>query len=584
MATNPTKLFADTAATVASLRIDIPSVAPDATIVEVLRAFTDNPELIAVPVVAGETPVGIVNRKQIVERFTKPYARELLGRKPIGSVMDHDPLIVDSRTDLDELRQTIMQRGMYYMYEGFVITHDGRYTGMGTGYDLMRAITERTQVRLQRLAHYDPITGLPNRLLFMDRLQQAIAQAQRNERLAAVMLLDLDRFKAVNDSFGHSMGDLLLMGVATRLVGCVRSDDTVARLGGDEFTVLLPEIRYIHDAATVAAKILNALAEPFALGGHETYVNASVGIALYPFHDDIETLLKCADTAMYRAKEHGGNQYEFYAAEMSDSTPRRLSMESALRRAVERHELTLHYQPQVDIVSGRIVGIEALLRWQHPELGLVPPCEFIALAIESGQILPIGEWVLHSACAQAKSWQDAGLPPLRVAVNVCVRQFHQLNFAERVGKTLEDTGLDSGWLELEMTESTLMQNTQTAMTMLGELKTMGVQLSVDDFGTGYSSLAYLKRFPIDALKIDGSFVCDIGTDPDDAAIVKAIIALAHNLDIRVVAEAVETEQQLAFLREHRCHEVQGFLLGRPVPAQQLTRQLMAAPQPLLRLA
>ena len=568
-------LLPQAAPTVASLRLDIPSVAPDTAIVEVLRVFTENPELIAVPVVAGDAPVGIVNRKQIVERFTKLYARELLGRKPISSVMDHDPLIVDIQTDLDELSQTIMKRGMYYMYEGFIVTDNGRYAGMGTGYDLMKTITDRTQARLYRLAHYDPVTGLPNRLLFMDRLQQAIAQAQRNERLVAVMLLDLDRFKAINDSFGHSMGDLLLKGVAARLAGCVREDDTVARIGGDEFTVLLPEIRHIQDAATVAGKILKALAGPFSLGNHEIFVGTSIGIAFYPFHDDIETLLKSADNAMYRAKEQGGNGYEFYSAEISGASARQLSLEGALRGAVERDELVLHYQPQIDLTRGEIVGVEALVRWQHPERGLLGPMEFIPLAEENGLIVPIGEWVLRTACAQARAWQEAGLRPIRVAVNLSVRQFYQKNLVETVARILEQTGLDSRYLELEITESCLMQNTRTTVALLAELNRLGMRISIDDFGTGYSSLSYLKRFPVDTLKIDRSFICDIGTDHDDDAIVKAIIALAQSLELRVVAEGVETPEQLHFLRTHGCNEIQGYLISRPLPADEAARQFAA---------
>jgi diguanylate cyclase (GGDEF)-like protein len=561
--------------TVAALLLKVPHVEPAVPVADVLQLFIDNPELVAIPIVADGLPRGIVNRKTTIERFTKPYARELLGRKPIASFMDGRPLVIDIHTDLDDLSHTIMRSGMHYMHDGFVITEGGRYAGMGTGYDLMKTITERTQANLYSLAHFDALTGLPNRLLFLDRLSQTMAQAHRNERLVAVMLLDLDRFKAINDTLGHTMGDLLLKSVAERLVGCVREDDTVARLGGDEFTIMLPEIHHIQGAATVAQKILDALAQPFFLDGHELFVGVSIGIVLYPFDEDLNVLLRNADIAMYEAKQHGGNAYQFYTAEMNTATLERLSLEGALRRALARGEFELHYQPQVDLARGEIVGVEALLRWRHPDLGLLGPMEFIPLAEENGLIVPIGEWVLRTACAQVRAWQEAGLRPIRVAVNLSVRQFYQKDLVEIVARILEQTGVDSRYIEFEITESCLMQNTQAMVALLTELNRLGVRFSIDDFGTGYSSLAYLKRFPIDTLKIDRSFVCDIGTDPDDAAIVKAIIALAHSLEMRVVAEGVETPEQLHFLRTHGCDEIQGYLISRPLPADEVARQFAA---------
>ncbi len=571
-------------ATAETVLMRVPPVAPSARVAEVFDLFIKNPDLVALPIVADDIPVAMVNRRKLVESFARPYTRDLFGNKPISDFVSNLPLVVDINTDIDDISRIILETDMQYMYDGFVITANNRYVGIGTGHDLLRAVTARTQARLYRLAHYDALTGLPNRLLLLDRLSQAMSQAAHSERLVAVMLFDLDRFKTINDTLGHAVGDQLLCRLGERLTACVREGDTVARLGGDEFIVMLPNLRCVPDAAAVAQKILDALHLPFPVEGREVFVTPSIGIALYPFHEGVEALLQCADRAMYHAKEHGGNRYEFCTAEMNDRNPQRLSLESELRRAVKRGELELHYQPQVDVANGRIVGVEALLRWRHPEFGLVPPGEFIPLAVETGQILPIGEWVLRNACAQAKAWQEAELPPLRMAVNVCVRQFLQQGFTESVGRVLEDTGLDSRWLELELTESTLMQNTQATVAVLNDLNAMGVRLSVDDFGTGYSSLAYLKRFPIDTLKIDGSFVCDITTDPNDAAIVKAIIAMAHSLDMRVVAEAVETEQQLAFLREHRCHEVQGYLVGRPLPAAELEARLFAAAAPQLRRA
>jgi len=469
---------------------------------------------------------------------------------------------------------------MHYMYDGFIILRDGRYAGMGTGHDLMRGITARKQESLYRLAHYDALTGLPNRLLFFDRLQQALSQAARHGTLLGVMLLDLDRFKAINDSFGHTAGDALLQAVGRRIGECIRDGDTVARLGGDEFTLLLQDIRQTQHAALVAQKIIEALQQPFLLNGYEVTVNTSIGIALYPLCRDAETLLKHADTAMYKAKEEGGNGYRFYTDAMSSADTRRLSLEAQLRKAIERDELVLHYQPQVDLVSGRLLGAEALLRWQHPEHGLIPPGEFIPLAEETGLIVPIGEWVLRAACAQNRAWQNAGLAPLRVAVNVSGRQFRHLDLLETIYKTLEDTGLDSRYLEIELTEGVLMQDTVVALQTLHALSAMGVLISIDDFGTGYSSLSYLKRFPIDMLKIDRSFVQDIATDPDDTAIVQAIIAMSHGLGIKTIAEGVETREQLDFLRRHQCDAMQGYCLSRPLPAEAFAHFLREMPQAL----
>jgi len=560
---------------------EVVPISPESRVMEALDLFTASPELIAIPVVHAGVPVGLVNRKQLIERFARPYTRELFGRKPVSAFMDTKPLIVDAHTDLDDLSRTIIESDMHYMYDGFIILRDGHYAGMGTGHDLMRGITARKQETLYRLAHHDVLTGLPNRLLFFDRLQQALSQAGRHDTLLGVMLLDLDRFKAINDSFGHTAGDALLQAVGRRIGECIRDGDTVARLGGDEFTILLQDIRQAQHAALVAQKIIEALQLPFLLNGYEVVVNTSIGIALYPHCRDAETLLIHADTAMYKAKEEGGNGYRFYTDEMSSADMRRLSLETQLRKAIERNELVLHYQPQAEIVSGRLLGAEALLRWQHPEHGLIPPDEFIPLAEETGLIVPIGEWVLHTACAQNRAWQDAGLAPLRVAVNVSGRQFRRLDMLETIFRTLEDTGLDSRYLEIELTEGVLMQDTVVVVQTLHALNAMGILISIDDFGTGYSSLSYLKRFPIDMLKIDRSFVQDIVTDPDDTAIVQAIIAMSHSLGIKAIAEGVETREQLDFLRRHGCDAVQGYCLSRPLPAEAFTHFLRLTPQALL---
>ncbi len=437
-------------------------------------------------------------------------------------------------------------------------------------------ITERrqTQERLNYLAFYDTLTGLPNRLLLLDRLRQAMLECEHRERLVAVMFLDLDRFKLVNDTLGHEAGDLLLKDVAGRLSGCVRPGDTVARLGGDEFTVILANIAHVDDVGRVAQKVINVFSTPFLLAGKEVFVSPSIGITLYPFDDtDPELLLKNADTAMYHAKDSGRNTFRFFTADLNRRAAQRLDLETALRHALDRDEFLLHYQPQVDLTSGRIIGLEALIRWQRPGTGLVPPLDFIPLAEETGLIVPIGEWALRTACAQNQAWQEAGLPPLRMSVNIAARQFQQQNLAEVVIRILEETGLGPHWLMLEITESTVMRDAGAAIETLREIGSLGVGLSVDDFGTGYSSLSYLKRFPLDCLKIDKSFIEDITTNPDDAAIATAIISMAGSLEIKVVAEGVESLAQLDFLRARGCDAMQGYYFSKPLPATALAAML-----------
>ncbi|HJX17508.1 MAG TPA: EAL domain-containing protein [Acidiferrobacterales bacterium] len=430
-------------------------------------------------------------------------------------------------------------------------------------------ITERQQAqeRLNYLAFYDTLTGLPNRLLLLDRIRQTTLESRRHERLVAILYLDLDRFKLVNDTLGHDAGDQLLKDVAGRLTGCVRPGDTVARLGGDEFTVVLANVAHVDDVGRVAQKVIDAFAQPFQLAGQELFMSPSIGITLYPFDDtDPGALLKNADAAMYHAKDSGRNTFRFFTADLNTRAARRLDLETALRYALEREEFVLHYQPQVDLTSGRIIGLEALVRWQRPGTGLVSPLDFIPLAEETGLIVPIGEWVLRTACAQNKAWQEAGLPALNMSVNVAARQFQQQDLAEIVARVLQDTGLDARWLTLEITESTVMRDAGAAITALQEIGSLGVGLSVDDFGTGYSSLSYLKRFPLNCLKIDKSFIDDITTDPDDAAITTAIISMAGSLEIMVVAEGVETLAQLNFLRARGCDAMQGYYFSKPLPA------------------
>ncbi len=437
----------------------------------------------------------------------------------------------------------------------------------------------RTEERIYHLAYYDVLTGLPNRLLLEDRLRLALIQAHRSGGGVAVLFLDLDRFKDVNDSLGHPVGDRLLQAVAQRLGECLREGDTAARWGGDEFVVLLQDLGGEQGAAAqrasvVAEKIQRALSEAVTFDGYEVLVTPSTGIALYPWDADNATdLIKYADTAMYQAKAQGRNNFQFYAAPMHKAVTARLFLENELRRALQRNELSLHYQPQVDISSGRITGAEALLRWRHPVRGDIPPAEFIPLAEETSQILAIGDWVLDTAWAQYCTWQAADLCLPRLSVNVSPRQFQQTDFIRRV-QTLVGKAEPNGWdLELEVTEGTLMQCSEEVRAALDALKARGVKLAVDDFGTGYASLGYLRRFPINELKIDQSFVRDITSDPDDAAIVRAIIAMAQGLDLRIVAEGVETQAQLACLQQLGCPEYQGYLFSRPLPAEAFARLL-----------
>ena len=438
-----------------------------------------------------------------------------------------------------------------------------------------RDITERRKAeeRLNYLANYDELTGLANRNLFGDRLRQAMFGADRRARIVGVVLLDLDNFKNINDTLGHEVGDQLIKEVAGRFRSCVRDGDTIARLGGDEFTFVLADMARVDDAAQVAGKILDCFTNPFLVAGNELFVTACAGMTLYPLDErKLENLLKNAEVAMYRAKEQGRNAFQFYTAEMTASAHKRLSLEGAIRRALERDEFLLHYQPQVNLQSGNIIGLEALIRWQDPEAGLIQPAHFIPLAEETGLIDPIGEWVLGAACRQYKSWRLNGTP-LRMAVNLSARQFRQKNLVQQIAKALSTSGLKPNHLTLEITETVLMQNAEATTATLNELSAMGIELSIDDFGTGYSGLSYLKRFPIDSLKIDRTFVRDVITDPDDAAIVSAIIAMAHRLGIKVIAEGVETEEQMAYLRTRQCDAIQGYYFSRPVPADEFAKLL-----------
>ncbi len=449
--------------------------------------------------------------------------------------------------------------------------------GHATGAVMVFRDVSATRVMAQQMTHsaeHDFLTGLPNRMLLNDRIGHAIALAGRYTSQAAVLFLDLDGFKHVNDSLGHPTGDKLLQSVGRRLAGCVREADTVSRQGGDEFVVLLAAVDRQEDAAVVAGRMLDVVAEAHSIDGHDLHITTSIGVSVFPDDGrDAETLIKNADTAMYQAKENGRQAFRFFKPAMNVRAVERQSIEESLRRALERQELVLAYQPKIDLRTGAIVGAEALLRWTHPTRGLISPAQFIPVAEDCGLILPIGNWVLRGACAQAQAWVDAGLPAATVAVNVSAMELRHDNFVAGLSDILRETGLDPRSLELELTESALMKNAESAASILQTVRERGIQVAVDDFGTGYSSLSYLRKFPIDALKIDQSFVRQIAAGGEDSSIVTAVISMARSLRLRVIAEGVETPEQVAFLEAHECDEAQGFFYSRPVPPEEFARLL-----------
>ncbi|MFD2273402.1 putative bifunctional diguanylate cyclase/phosphodiesterase [Undibacterium arcticum] len=532
---------------------------------------------------APDYPIEYVN--PAFERITGFAASEVIGRSlRMLEGRDSDPL------SLAEIRAAIEDQR-----EGKAVVMDHHKDGAALWCDLhlgpvrdpsgvvshfVAALHDITsmkhyEAKLQFQASRDTLTGLANRNMLNDCLNQAISYAARYGQSVAVVFVDLDRFKFVNDTLGHRAGDLLLKLIAERLLLAVRDTDTVARLGGDEFVLILPERSDANVVTASLQRIMDAVARPLTIEDHEFFLTCSLGVAIYPADgDDTDTLIKHADIAMYRAKETGRNNFQFYTPTMNEHALERLRIEGDLRNALERDEFMLVYQPQVNLRTGQIVGMEALLRWQHPQLGMVPPQRFIGLAEETGMILPIGAWVIRTACAQNQAWQRAGLGTLRMSVNLSARQFSQQDLVQSIAAVLQETGMAPHLLEIELTESLVMTDVDHAIGVLRELKALGVLLSIDDFGTGYSSLSYLKRFPIDVLKIDQSFVRDITLDADDAAIAMLIISLAHSLKLEVIAEGVETDEQLAFfLRQHDCDEIQGYLFSRAVPAQACEQML-----------
>lgn len=531
--------------------------------------------------------VTFLNR--VAHRMTGWSCAEALGR-PLPEVLQFSDATTHCLTPNPMARAVGENRTLHLPPNSVVVSRDGLTipvedsvapihdrAGAVTGAVIVFRDVSATQTMSRQMVHsaqHDFLTGLPNRALFNDRATQAIAHAERHGKKVAVLFLDLDGFKHINDSLGHSVGDKLLQSIATSLVGCVRGSDTVSRQGGDEFVVLLSELEHTKDTVVTARRLLSAVAQSHTVDRHELHVTTSIGVSVYPDDGlDAETLVKNADTAMYQAKSHGRQGVQFFKPAMNVRAVERQTMEENLRRALGRDEFVLHYQPKVDLKTGAITGAEALLRWLHPTRGSIPPARFIPVAEDSGLILPIGEWVLREACRQARAWSDAGLTLPTIAVNISAIQFRDEHFLEGLLGILEETGLEARCLELELTESVLMRRAETTEFILGTLREMGVRLAVDDFGTGYSSLSYLRKFAIDTLKIDQSFVRQITTTPEETTIVTAVIGMGRNLKLRVVAEGVETVEELAFLRDHHCDEAQGYHFSHPVLGADFARLL-----------
>ena len=562
------------APTVRSLLRSMPPALPDTCCEEVMGRFLTDSAIYALPVVDAEfRPVALVDRKGYIEFFTKPFSREIFGREGIHAFLNSGhyhasiPIIVEDYCSVEDAAQIVIASGIEHLVSGFMVTNQGRYIGVANGHDLLNLITQRKQAELYFLAHYDPLTGVPNRTLLNDRISQACLDADRKGNSVALLFIDVDHFKQINDSLGHRACDAVLRALVTRLKTAARKSDTVARIGGDEFIIMMEAVADPGNTNDVAQRLVESMLPPFELLGHSLIVTVSIGIAIYPGDDrDLSRLLAKADSAMYEAKANGRNGFRMYSEASAGYNPARLSLESDLRQAIGRNEMSLAFQPQIDFASGRIKGVEALLRWQHPTRGAISPMEFIPVAEESGYIVQLGEWVMRRAFWQIGEWKAKGLPPIRVAINVSAVQFHQNNFTEVLADALTDFVVDPQLIELELTESVLMHNVEGVLTSLQRIKAMGVRLAIDDFGSGFSSLNYLRRFPIDRLKIDQSFVRDIEKTPANESITRSIIALAESLSLEVIAEGIEKESEKETLKKLGCMEGQGYHFARPLLA------------------
>ncbi|PPD47618.1 MAG: diguanylate cyclase [Methylotenera sp.] len=537
----------------------------------VLEFFQQQPSLYAIPVVnQSNIPTGIVERNAFIEVFIKPFAKELNAKRTISHYMNTTPVIVDKETSIDDIARIIVDAGMQHMVSGFIATDEGRYLGIANGHNLLTEITQRKQASLFHLAHYDQLTKLPNRVLFLDRLNMAIIQSERQKTQVGLLFIDLDKFKHFNDSMGHSFGDELLITVAERLVGCTREGETVARLSGDEFTILLDNVKSPCDLDILCNRILDEMKQPLQIMGREVFITLSIGAAICPVDDDQSAgLLVKADAAMYEAKRSGRNAYRHYVPGMDLYSYERMSLKTDLRMALERNEFELFYQPQVLLSTGKVAGNEALIRWRHPVRGLLAPIHFIEIIEESGLIVPIGKWVLEEACRQQMIWMQNGLAPMCMSVNISAMQFYQSNFCEMVKSIVLDSGIQPEHLELELTESVCMHDIASLLNPLQELHDFGIKLAIDDFGTGFSNLSYLNKFPIDRLKIDQSFIRNIDSEPVNIEIVRAIVALGRSMSLELVAEGVETDSEMNLVESCGCEFVQGYRFSKPLPADQM---------------
>ena len=564
----------DTADQVAQLKKTCPAVQTQTLLLKVHELFQAQDELKSLVILDGDRAVGLMNRNMLNELFSRPFTRELYGNNKVSEFMITDPVIVESVTSVDDLTRIILNERMSAMQDGFILTEDGRYAGVGFGHDLLALLSERKQQHLFKLAHYDHLTGLPNRLMFVDRLHQACLRAERSEELVGLLFIDLDRFKEVNDTLGHAAGDELLIRVSNRLCSTVRRVDSVSRLGGDEFTVTLEGIPSEKTASDIADKLVESLRTPFSVHGVEITVTASIGVSFFPNQaEDAEELQRNADVAMYRAKADGKKRHRIFARHMLVSNRASLSMENELRNALKNDELEVFYQPIIELGKHRIIGVESLIRWNRPGHGIVGPGEFLGLADELGLMDDFGSFVVRETCRQIVDWNQRLQTDLFGAVNLSFSQLENAKLPGFTAQVLKESGLPASNLVLEVTEQTIMKSVDRSVANIERLGRMGVQLAIDDFGTGYSSLSYLLNLPIGRLKIDRCFIQNVEQGEKSRALTRAILNLAESLGLEVVAEGIETLAQLEFLERHRCHYAQGFLFSRPLPADELEPML-----------